>query len=228
MPIISSGAHQQVQQQNGAAFSLEEILPLELVREHTRTDDVPNVSDRQLELYRHAALVAAHEYTGLLLTAQEVRTESVTLPQIPMGSLWVERTVPTTFEHQAEQVFAENFVWFYGIRNSAPQRVPVTVGSSVAQLPRTFMDFGLGCCTGKGSNALIQYVAGFDCVQSIPPQVQVGALKYIAHLLENPGDNVSVSTVGGAGGGVGVGESSNPAWASGAIEVWRSIKRDAL
>lgn len=207
------------------AFDLEKVLPLEAVRVHTKTDDVPTVTDWQLKLYRKSAFEAAQEYTGLLLMGQQTITEDLKPPTCAF------RDSAQTFKYSMLHAAAQNFVWYYGLKGQRPDRVPVRVGDRVVTLPRQFDDFGLGCCNPCGSNghARIMYVAGFDCEDSIPGLLLLGCLKFIAHVVENPGDLVVATTVsGGRQNGVQVGEASNPAWASGAIEIWRTFKKDAI
>lgn len=51
---------------------LEELLPLALIRTHTKTDDVPHVTDEQLSLYRSASFEAAEKYTGLVYSRAKI------------------------------------------------------------------------------------------------------------------------------------------------------------
>lgn len=213
---------------NARKMDWESILPLELIREHTKTDDVPQVSDTQLRLYRRAALEAAQEYTGLLVTGQKVITEDASPPDFTYRKAYQG----AWFNHETSHPFAQNFVWYYGLKSMSPQRVPVEIGATVVRLPRQFDDFGMGCCNPCGSSGLarIQYVSGFSCEEDIPAAISLGALKYVAHVIENPGDLITAMTSSGGkiGTGLGVGEPANPAWASGAIDIWRVIKKDAI
>src|SRR5688572_13974020 len=61
-------------------YDLEKLIPISLIREHTKTDDVPAVSDDQLRLYRSASVEAAEQYTGLLLSSSKPITEAVECP----------------------------------------------------------------------------------------------------------------------------------------------------
>lgn len=216
--------------QHGGMIDLETVLPLELIREHTKTDDVPSVSDAQLQLYRRAATEAAEQYTGLVLASRKVITEDVELPRIPHTNAWQQYRPQQTFKHYADYPFAENFVWFYGVRNTSAQQVRVQKGATVVDLPTLYYDFGLDCCREKKDSAVkIQYVTGADCAREVPANFILGALKYIAHVIENPGDVVVATQQGGGRNTtVGVDAAANPAWASGAIELWRVIKADAI
>ena len=54
-----------------------ERLSIDMIRQHTKTDDVPAVTDDQLKLYRDAAIEAAEMYTGLLLSCQKSVVEPI-------------------------------------------------------------------------------------------------------------------------------------------------------
>ena len=203
------------------AYDYEAILPMELVREHTKTDDVLSVTDAQLSLYRKAALEAAEAYTGLPLVARRVQTEVVSFPRRERDQFYMDR--PNYIVHRATGVFAEPQVYFYG-KGVATQVFMVTVGTNTVRLPIPF-DFGIGCCNPCGSNSIqahIQYVSGFSCESDIPAAIRLGALKYIAHTVENLGDKIEKL------GGVLTGREANPALASGAIEIWRSAVPSAI
>lgn len=210
-----------------AAFDLENVISIADIRSHTKTDDVPAVTDFQLKLYRKAAFETAQEYTGLLIMGQRVITEDVNPPVFT----YARADAQNTFEHRLQFAVAQNFVWYYGLKQQRPDRTPVAIGSSTIKLPRKFDDFGMGCCNPNGgeSHAKIQYVAGYSCTEELPAVLLLGALKYIAHVVENPGDFVTMQgTSGGKRSGGDIAAAANPAWASGAIEMWRSIKRDAI
>lgn len=208
-------------------FNLDTVLPLEAVREHTKTDDVPAVTDMMLRLYRKAAFEAAQEYTGLMLLEQRIVTEDVRPP------VFTHRGYnAATFTHRLQYAAAQNFLWYYGLKGQPAERVAVQPGTNTVQLPQRFDSFGLGCCNpcADTATARVQYVAGLGCVDDIPAAILLGVLKYIAHVVENPGDMVVASNTGGGtvGSSLTVSQPANPAWASGAIEIWRVVKRDAI
>lgn len=209
-------------------WDLNSVLSLADVRAHTKTDDVPSVTDFQLKLYRKAAFEEAQQYTGLMLVGQRIITEDVRPPE-PMSYARMQGGMH--FVHTTQYATAQNFVWYYGLKSQKPQRVAVPIGTNEVKLPRQFDDFGLGCCNpcGSAAHARIQYVAGFGCEADLPAVLLLGVLKYIAHVVENPGDFVVMQGVGGGkktGGDIAA--AANPAWASGAIELWRTLKRDAI
>ena len=57
------------------AFDWAGRLSIEMVREHTKTDDTPGVSDEMLRLYRQASIEAAEFYTGMLLKGKKTLVE---------------------------------------------------------------------------------------------------------------------------------------------------------
>ncbi|MGL5734865.1 MAG: hypothetical protein ACRCYS_08360, partial [Beijerinckiaceae bacterium] len=139
-------------------FDLEVILPLGLIRQHTKTDDIPSIGDELLKLYRTGALEAAEAYTGLLLGGKKAVTEAVKTPSQNIGSM------RRYFNHNTRYPLASPLVWFYGFKSAAPQRLEGTVGSSAVRLPVMTTDFGMGCCSPCGEfdgGAKLLYHAGF-------------------------------------------------------------------
>lgn len=207
------------------AFDLDKVLPLELIREHTKTDDIPSVSDALLGVYRAAAVQAAEEYTGLLIGGQRVRVDLVPEPGYIPG---VRR--PPFFLFTASARFATHVAYYYGL-TARPEMVQVQPGQRRVRLPVIYDSFGMGCCNPCGTipQGRLQYTAGYGCEADIPPAFALGALKYIAHVIGNPGDNVIAANVSGqAQSNIGVDIASNPALASGAIEIWRVMLPDAI
>lgn len=208
------------------SFDLEKVLPLELIREHTKTDDVMSVSDFQLTLYRQAALEAAQIYTKLMLFGRRVMWDEVHPPIFTNHNKHNARY----FTHEAESAFAERTAWFYGLANIKPVQVKTTPGTTLVRLPRSHDPIG-SCCDPCGSTgvARLQYVSGFESEAAIPALIKIGTLKYIAHLVENPGDLVITSSAsGGTSSGGSNSETANPALASGALDIWRSVVGDAI
>src|SRR5262245_49243644 len=58
-------------------FDWADRLSLDMVRQHTKTDDTPGVTDDMLSLYREAAIEAAELYTGMLLSGKKTVTEAI-------------------------------------------------------------------------------------------------------------------------------------------------------
>jgi hypothetical protein len=212
------------------SYDFEALLPISLIRSHTKTDDIPSVTDELLTIYRGAALRAAEEYTGILFSSRETRVEDVRPPVGTDPRFYRSRT----FNHTLEHATADGRVWYYGKRNQQPQLITVQPGTTEVNLPRDHADFGLGCCNPSGPQAFIRvmYVAGLECLTKFRHAdiLKLGALKYIAHVVMNAGDNVIQHQVSGGsrGGGAALDTAANPALASGAVEIWRTMVRDAI
>ena len=204
---------------------MELILPIALIREHCKIDDVATVGNEVLKLYRQAAVETAEAYTGLLIAEKKWVTEMVDHPDFSTN----HRAL--FFEFKAKHMFANPIGYYYGFHGMHPQKVGLKIGHSTARLPIIANDFGLGCCNPGNSKSQenFMYMAGYDCERSIPAAFKLGALKYIAHVVENAGD-VVVSTLatGRSTGGLDASAGSNPALASGALEIWRTIREDAI
>ncbi len=214
-------------------YDFEKVLPLEAIRQHTKTDDVPSVTDFQLNLYRRAALEAAQAYTGLLLLTRTVVTEDVQTPMFHRSSRRMYTEQVPHFTHKLKFMAAEGTLYYYGLRNQPPVQVGVIPNTKSVRLPRDHDNFGLNqCCSPCGTEALARviYVAGFSTEEDIPAAIPLGALKYIAHVIENAGDNPMVNSISGSaqGSGFNMSTANNPAEASGAIEIWRSAVTDAI
>lgn len=207
VPVLASVSH-----------DMELVLPISMIREHTKTDDVATVSDAQLVLYRKAAVETAEEYTGLLIGSKRPITEPVLQPNVGYQR--------QTFVHNTRFSFADPLAYYFGLRNMPTTTLQVPVGAQSVILPIMSSAFGMDCCNPCPTVATmgqLMYMAGYGCEADIPARFVVGALKYIAHLIENPGDMVRASDrqmTGLAG--------NNPALASGAIDIWRTIKPDAI
>jgi hypothetical protein len=222
-PINSSAQSDPRMSASGKSFALEQILSLEMIRHHTKTEDMLTVLDEQLSLYRRVALEAAEKYTGLLFTGQRVISEPVEQPM----SYWSSRRISGTFTHQAKHMFAQPMAYLYGQIGRAPQTIGVRIGTSQVQISYHPEGYGLDCCNPCKQNdqLMLQYTAGYICESDVPAAVAMGALKYIAHLISNPGDNNTGGVYSAKGS---TGQKSNPALASGAIDIWRVIRDDAI
>lgn len=211
-----------------AGFDFEKLLPLEVIRQHTKTDDVPSVTDFLLQIYRKSAYEAAEKYTGFLLTGTKQIVEPVNLLNTSSN---INRRV-NHFYHETQYPFGSPIAFMYGQKNRAPVQLQAEVGSSRIKLPMIMDEFGLGCCNPCADKAMahLLYTAGFGCEEDIPAAIALGALKYIAHVVENAGDIVvATNEAGGSStGSVGVSSAADPAVASGAISIWRVAMRDAI
>lgn len=206
----------------GCKHDLEKYLSLSLIRTHTKTDDVPHVTDEQLALYRQTAFEVAEKYTGRLLTEIRVMTE-------PVAARARSRFRPT-YKHMLRYASADGKVYLYGSATSGTRLLEIMPGSREVVIPVSHCAIDLSsCCNpcsdGRGVNygARVTYRAGIDCDRGdgIPAGIIVGILKFIAWMIENPGDEIMTVRNREAGESSGIVGTNNGAWASGAIEQWR-------
>ena len=204
------------------AFDWTARLSIDMVREHTKTDDTPGVSDEMLRLYRQAAIEAAELYTGMLLSGKKTVTETVQLP---------ENWSRPFYRHQFRYPIAEDgFAYMYG--RSINMRLPVTAGQHSVRIPRlSHIPDLTNCCNPSTTrDMLIMYWAGYSCADQVPAGIVMGCLQYIAWVVEHPGDELLAmrnkmdsSNVGG-----GVHGFANVAMISGALETWRQYDSEAI
>jgi hypothetical protein len=202
----------------------DEYLSIDLIRQHTKTADVPGVTDEQLRLYRGAAVEAAEFYTGLSLSKQKVHTEilPVKKPKLNHDYVIVRLQYPTI----------DGIVYIYGNRQF-PDVVQTTPNSRKVRLPNRFFfspDMS-NCCDpcSKPTNGLrIMYKAGFSAADQVPPGILLGILQFVAWVVEHPGDEVlAMRNTLSARGGALIG-TNNIALISGALESWRQFDPEAV
>lgn len=210
----------------------DEIVSLDLIRTHTKTDDVVSVTDEQLSLYRAAAVEAAEQYTGMLLKEQRRVIEPVRLPDLP-GSVWstTYRSRPRATKHRLGFPCADGRVWMYGGRDADSRLIRITPGArEIVFQPGELPANDAACCGPCGPGLIghdvkVIYLAGFMDVDAIPAGVKVGILKFIAWSVENPGDVMRTVDGALARNDTVLKGSNNVALASGALEMWRQYAR---
>ncbi|MEY9493745.1 hypothetical protein [Bradyrhizobium elkanii] len=209
------------------AFDWSRRLSIETIRQHTKTDDVPGITNEQLDLYRASALEAAELFTGLLLAGQRTVTEPIQGP----SSL---RPGKLTYRHQLKYPSADGYVYLYGGSDPADNRAfRVPAGSRWIDVPvRTGMIDLSNCCNPCSSHHLnggmmAAYKAGYRCVEDVPAGIVLGCLQYIAWVVEHPGDELLTQRNRIEARSVGVDGSNNVAWVSGALETWRLYDPEA-
>lgn len=202
----------------------EAILPVALIRAHTKTDDVPSVTDLMLALYRDAAIEAAEQYTGRTWRGDGYRTVdiSTTARDRRSGKTTVRLPEPS-YDGIVTVMGGLNPVVIHGVPGMTRVEIPVYFEAFDAST----------CCGGCGRAVNLGYTAryrvGFCDAAKIPAGIRMGMLKYIAWAIENPGDQmVTVNDRSATESGV-IRGTNNGAWASGAIEQWRQyVDRVAL
>lgn len=209
------------------AIKLEEILPIELIREHTKTDDTPRVTDAQLSLYRQAAFESCEQYTGMVFTETRIVRESVTR-EGHRRRFRQHRNITLQFPT------CDGSVYLYGGGLLRPHEVVVQPGERTIRIPvlQEALDASSCCdpCSRGGENwgIFVMYRTGIADPAKIPAVVKLGCLKYIAWAIENPGDVIMTVKNRTSAGEAGIVGTNNGAWASGAIEEWRQIVRSAV
>lgn len=208
-----------------ARVDLEQVLPLEMIREHTKTDDTPSVSDAQLSLYRQAAFEACELYTGLIFTHSKVVRE-------PVASEY-KRGFRRVRKHRLKYAPVDGVIYLYG--GGLLQPVPVYVTENGREITIPILQEALdasSCCNpcsmgGENFGIKAMYLTGISCADDVPAIAKMGCLKYIAWAVQNPGDVIMTVRNRAGSGEAGIVGTNNGAWASGAIEEWRQLKVDA-
>ena len=208
--------------QEGVSFDLDELLTIDAIRTHTKTEDIPSVTDEQLKLYRKAAFEQAELFTNLLLIKNIRREEVVTPPRRFIDD------VRRTFTHRLKYAAAEPQVFVYG--PGTKEMLSVDVGTHKVILPnRIFAHMVFDCCRpcSDGPGAVrIMYLAGMKSINDVPAGIIVGVLKYIAWSVSNPGDVLKTVDNRRTVGQDFMKGSNDAAWASGAIDEWRKYVRE--
>ena len=205
------------------AFDWAGRLSIEMVREHTKTDDVPGVSDDMLRLYRQASIEAAEFYTGMLLKGKKTLVEVVQLPRN-----WSRHYHRHQFRYS---VADDGFAYLYG--RSITMNIPVVSGQSSVRVPRMdhIPDF-TNCCDpcNIDDHMRIMYWAGYACPDDVPAGIVMGCLQFIAWVVEHPGDELLAmrNKMDSSNTGGGVHGIANVALISGALEQWRQYDPEAI
>ncbi|MBO4228444.1 hypothetical protein [Bradyrhizobium neotropicale] len=201
-------------------------LSLDTIRQHTKTDDVPGVTDEQLRLYRAAAIEAAERYTGMLLSGQRTVIEPIQGPA---------SVRPGNYRYRLQYPVADGFVHLYGSPDPNDNRAfRVPQGSRSVQVPirKDYLNLS-NCCDPCATwhlngGMMAAYRAGYACVDDVPAGIVLGCLQFIAWLVEHPGDELMTQRNRIEARSVGVDGSNNVAWVSGALETWRIYDPEAF
>lgn len=160
-------------------LDLDMLLSVDDIRAHTKTNDIPTVTDGQLRLYRTAAFEAAEQYTGQWLR----------------GTKWVEETVrpqrkPGPRIHNMQWPTRDGRV-FVHIDGSTPYTEFLNPGAKKVTIRVMAHSLAFNrCCNPCASDGLdrVMYYAGLKCAADFPAGIAMGMLKYIAYNMSNPGD----------------------------------------
>lgn len=199
------------------AGTYDDLLSIELIRTHTKTDDAPGVTDEQLRLYCNAGFEAAEEYTGINLTPMRTVTETVALRG-------------RTGRIHLTYAIGEPPVTFYGSSLMQPVIVIANVGSKTVDFPNGHPDrfHTVGDCRkcGVDDPLMVTYKSGRACNgKPVPNAILMGVLKYIAWNVRNPGDVIMTTRNAQSVGNNGLSGSNNSALISGAIDEWKRVRK---
>lgn len=196
---------------------LEDVLSLELIRSHTKTDDDVFVSDELLKLYRKAAIEAAEAYTGQKFGSAKTVTENIDFRERFSRFRSAQRI-------RLKQKAIDGTVMLYGGNLSTPSQMPTQRDGRTLLIPNYFMGDNFTCChpcVAADKSLKAVYRTGAACGDYIPHGIILGCLKYIAWTIGNPGDELVTMRDRSGQATSGVTGTNNAAIASGAVEEWR-------
>ena len=216
---------------------LESLMPIELIRVHTKTDDIPSATDEQLMLYRKAAIESAEQFTGMLLSGSRAITEQVIIDI-------TSRTMLRGYgKYTLEFPSMDGRVYLYGNGDSRLLNIKPRTRKIRVPLSGITLDLSSNCCrtpcgaspcaepesaSGMFSETMVLYRTGFGSCKDVPTGIVLGCLKFVAWCITHPGDEILAvrnrtitrsSLVDGT---------NNVAWASGALELWRQYDPEAI
>ncbi len=223
-------------------------LSIDLIRQHTKTDDIPGTTDELLALYRAAAVGAAEQYTGMLLAEQRVVIEPIEGPPSsgshrhydpyyylhgpPYGGL---HPTKQTYRVRLQYTVSDGIVYLYGGMHPGDNtKLQVKPGTRTIHVPVRYgwIDTS-NCCNPCSSHHLnggmmAAYRAGFSSPEVVPTGVVLGCLQYIAWVLQHPGDEILTVRNRRDARSEGAQGTNNIAIASGALETWRILDVDTI
>lgn len=165
--------------QKDLLVDLEKAIPLALIRDHTKTNDLITVTDEQLALYRASGVEAAQSYTGVWLGGKKWVTETTSRKRGKSG--------PRAYRLLWPASSGEVFVRYPG---SDPVVERTSRGSRKVTLRATLppLSWNVCCnpCASDSDDITLYYWTGAEC-GTFPSGIVVGVLKYIAYQISNPG-----------------------------------------
>lgn len=232
MRTVQSAAVQTPDIGNDEDLCLDDLMPIDLIRVHTKTDDVPTNTDEQLLLYRKAAIESAEQYTSMVFSKSKVITETINISLTQRN--YMQGFVSFKLQHPS----ADGIVHLYGYGNTRLVNIQPRTRKIRIPISGLNIDLSSSCCSGPcgdvSDGGLYQssfkalYRTGFLQCSDVPQGIVLGCLKYIAWCITHPGDEILAvrnrtitrsSLVDGT---------NNVAWASGALELWRQYDPEAI
>ena len=196
---------------------MEAAVPIVRIRAHTKTEDVPAVTDDQLELYRSSAFEACQEYTGTSWTGRVFHRQPIALSERAMnrrtGNVRVRLDLAPT----------DGILTMEG--GHAVRTIYVPPNAADAWVP--MMSRGIDHCDPDAcklnAGYSLAYWTGVADPTDVPAGIVHGILKFIAWSVEHAGDNLTsidgMNIVGASMAGT-----NDDAIASGAVEMWRRYR----
>jgi hypothetical protein len=205
-------------------FQEEDVLPIEVIREHSKTDDTPMVTDNQLELYRKFAFEQAEIYTNRIILGHANVIERFRIDASnERDSLRPRKARKLTLTYMP----IEKRIIIGDARGGNKAYVDLRENRRKVEIPASCFSVDIGnCCSGNGLNydAMTQYTTGYRNKEDIPSTILYGCLKVITWAIANPGDELLTVRNRLGTTETGLIGTNNGAWASGAIEHWRTYK----
>lgn len=203
-------------------WTYDDTLSIDIIRAHTKTNAVQTVTDDQLRLYRAAAIEAAEQFTGLIISGQR------TIEEFPRSTNMQDRN-RGYFDHRTAYQIAQSTVYYLGVP-SKQRLLRAQVGSNKIRIPVLFDTLTLQDCCNPCDAAInpgmfIRYKAGYAKCEDIPAGIILGALKYIAWNVKNPGDQIMTVRNKLVSDSAGIAGTNNIGIASGANELWRQYAK---
>lgn len=205
---------------------LEDILPLEEIRQHTKTDDIPHVTDALLRRYRAAAFEAAQQHTGLSIGERWVeQSAAFNRSDLIGGYASILKPHRVRLNAPADQ----GVVYLVGRHQT--QEIRVEKGARHVDIQPLSIDLSGDCCSPCGSTQgpgdILRYQTGKSCGETLPAGVIMGVLKLMAWHVMNAGDEI-LTTRNRESMESGTMQGSNDAVVlSGALDEWRRYRRVA-
>jgi hypothetical protein len=212
------------------ARSIHDRVTLPLIREHTKTVDVPHVTDNQMLHYLDTAVELAEAHTGLVLRGQRF-VEQVAKAKPP-------RFRATHIHYKLRHPTSDGVV-YYRTANGHTGVVRVEPGHRKVSIPAFALamygqNLATSCCNpcnvsdGGEVYVTLSYNAGYACAGDIPAGIVLGILKFIAWSYEHAGDNLITQANTTSERDSGIVGSNDGLKFSGALELFRAYRLEGF
>lgn len=214
-------------QVNSQPFEIDDLLPISLIREHTKTTDIKQVSDDQLRLYRSAAIEAAEIYIGIHISKPQMHMQHVDLESPKFRN---KERIRINLDYPATGGQVMIVGGQLAGNTTAMHTCKRFQKSFVMQNPGHCTVYNGSCCdpcnkAGGNSDLILSYNVGYNNVEDVESGIIVGCLKYIAWSVINSGDTPVIVNDGSSSETGGIKGTNDAVWASGAQAEWTRFKR---